>query len=632
MLSCKHWMPHADDDQKMRQVGNANSNKIYNPKNTRPSIPMDVDEVDSSIERFLRLKYDQKAYATGAPPRASAPSSPVVHFSGGSNSDESIPGPPVKTRRRFGLGLRSASSALPTSRDNSQEFAPQPPRKHSQVPSPIRVNKQSRVFGASIGVREDGLEWKLVTLKEMGFPDDKRNSSILKGLNGNLERAIESLMRLGEGSKTMLNVGTPSSGQFSPRQTPSSNDFPEPKSAASAPGISFDRSDTILPTQELRKQSYPMMSSHATSRNQYNPFDTSPGFPEPQSSSLETAFQNMQVAQPLFPNLTGGHPQHGHPVQDTRAQQAMTPPVPQLPQEFFQSNPFAQQHQHQHQNPHQQQVQQQVQPQVQQQTQQQFQQPSQQPQQQQQQPSYNPFYTTTPQATSPTNTTFLPQAFQTSNPYAQPPQQLQGLANNPYQNQGNSMNPFATQQGSSPFNQGLPQQAVNPYAPSPVTSPNTLPTSAVMTGGLQPVQQSPSLGTPAAFWSQNSQAVQFSQPLPPSSQLPSPQQTAFAPVSAPPSGRFNTSSILALYAQAPPAPLPLAPIVAPQASPPMASPSSVPAPVPPQRSVTMPVTGSKNPFARPMASVGEAAVSAAAASESGRHSPDAFASLSARWG
>src|SRR5699024_1919256 len=43
-------------------------------------------------------------------------------------------------------------------------------------------------------------ESKLATLREMGFPDDRRNAVILRGLSGNMERSIESLTRLGEGS------------------------------------------------------------------------------------------------------------------------------------------------------------------------------------------------------------------------------------------------------------------------------------------------------------------------------------------------------------------------------------------------------------------------------------------------
>ena len=41
----------------MKQQGNIESNKIYNPKNKRPDIPLDADEVDGAMERFIRKKY-----------------------------------------------------------------------------------------------------------------------------------------------------------------------------------------------------------------------------------------------------------------------------------------------------------------------------------------------------------------------------------------------------------------------------------------------------------------------------------------------------------------------------------------------------------------------------------------------
>jgi len=45
----------------MKRVGNVASNRIYNPKNTRPPIPFDADEADSAMERFIRQKYQEKA-------------------------------------------------------------------------------------------------------------------------------------------------------------------------------------------------------------------------------------------------------------------------------------------------------------------------------------------------------------------------------------------------------------------------------------------------------------------------------------------------------------------------------------------------------------------------------------------
>jgi hypothetical protein len=40
--------------ESMKSTGNVVSNQLYNPKNVRAEIPIDVDEVDGALERYIR--------------------------------------------------------------------------------------------------------------------------------------------------------------------------------------------------------------------------------------------------------------------------------------------------------------------------------------------------------------------------------------------------------------------------------------------------------------------------------------------------------------------------------------------------------------------------------------------------
>src|SRR5436309_402713 len=94
----------------MRRSGNAVSNRLFNPQNNRPPVPLDIDEVDSAMERFLRQKYEQRAFQQGnARPN-------TRQNTGSTSSDDQPPPLPPKTGKHFfGSGLRSASSTFPSS-------------------------------------------------------------------------------------------------------------------------------------------------------------------------------------------------------------------------------------------------------------------------------------------------------------------------------------------------------------------------------------------------------------------------------------------------------------------------------------------------------------------------------------
>lgn len=593
----------------MRRNGNANSNQTYNPNNAKPAIPLDVDEVDSALESFIRQKYDQQVFSGGSVRTARRNNTGSTR-----SSDDQPPPLPPKPGKRFGFGLRSVSSAF-TGSKSTRNSPPRSPDSPTGYHSPVRVNKQSRVFGASVGSSGDDLESKLVTLRDMGFPDDKRNLTVLKGVGGNLEKAIESLVRLGEGSAPTSRSRTPMQARniavsqpFSTgKQQPASNSTTD-NSFPEVPAIYNERSSNQNVSQPQQPVTQTPVPSNPFQTQNFNPAPN--GQPQAAIFKVEKAFEGMQISQPLFPNATGGYPSQHPPPQDPRLQQSMTPPVPQAPHQHYQSNPYQQYAQMSNFN-------------------------------------YNPFLpnpsphvSSTP--ASPYQTSFPQQTFGSFNPYTNfspAVQTARPQASNGY-----------PQQLFPNYSQGQQQQEIT------YSQPALLQHSVAQTNsfGMQPQ-------VPTTTLSQN--PYQNLQPL--------------NHLQAQPTGRVDNSGILALYNYPHLAPQPqnmnsfnetssLQPSSASPTSPRLpslpengasdsnASPQTLQqTPQPPQQSVTMPIitSGSRNPFhaspslsssaaAAPVGTNGNGATGTVrhmsqestdlGGFHSGRHSPDAFASLSAR--
>ena len=617
----------------MKRNGNAKINRTFNPQNTKPPIPLDVDEVDAVLERFIRQKYDQQLFSSGRAPPAAR------NNTGSTRSSEDQPPPlPPKPAKRFGFGLRSTSSAINMQR-SLPASPPLSPNGTHGFNEPIRVNKQSRVFGASVGGGSSDLDSKLAQLRDMGFMDDKRNANVLKGLGGNLERTIESLVRLGEGSAPVSRARTPNP----PRNIAVSQPVPATsQSTGIVNGLSFATNGATSPTSAV---SQPQVNNQNTNSTQIQPQRniTSPNPYQQQTQTynafynsnqptanvpLENAFAGMQISQqPLFPNATGGYPSQHQQQQEARFQ-TMTPPVPQIPQQYTQSNPYLQQNTQQNTTPNNYNPffqNQQVSPvsanpyasntriqdtQYQQSIYQQS---------QNLQPLYNGYTTSSPQAQSPQvqQGSFPPQTFQQQ----QTVPQQQAV---PQQQSFPQQQPFQQQQPQpQPQPQLQQQQFPNPYQ------------------GQQPQQQQSSnpYATQQPF--ANSAQYPMQQPQPPQPY----NQFGTQPLQAQQTGRVDKSSILALYNYPQ-----LAPPLLPSDSSP-AAPNEAPSPnhstSPPQRSVTMPLqlsSGSRNPFQPTTTNAATAQGNIQgpykhASQESvdvggyqnGRHSPDAFASLSARF-
>ncbi|GAD98230.1 GTPase activating protein for Arf, putative [Paecilomyces variotii No. 5] len=685
-LTMDSWTAEQVDN--MKAHGNTISNKIYNPRNVKPPIPVDIDEADSAMERYIRQKYEQRSLEDGKP------KPPSRHDSGYTRSPEGSPPPlPPKTGKIFGFGLRSVSSASHLPRSSGRSSNPTSPRSdtYGSRSPPVQINKQSRVFGASVGDLSASFEQKLSILKEMGFPDDKRNATVLKGLSGNLEKTIESLARLGENSN-------PASGTRTPvqRGTPTTAHFGE-SLASPKPAVSTNPFDQL--------DSKPQTSSGlSTVTKSYNPFDA----PDPQpTSALETSFQHLQVSQPLFPHSTGGYPSQQNQAQ-ALFQQPMTPPVTMPSQAQFAAptqslngsyNPF-------------------FQPAPQQQQQGNMSSPY--ANQAQNVPQSNPFFgQLQPQHTSasaqlnsqpslgsspfqPRPQTSQPQYAGTAPPFASS-SPFGPLQQQPQQSQQQQQSPFS----SSPFgplqHQTQPQQqqqtpfsSSSPFGPLPQQPQSQQPQpqqqQSPFSSSHNPFDSIPATVNQANPYSQQQMPQMQQQNLQPQSQYLTPQQT----------GRVDKSSILSLYSIPQAAPMPNAqqqqqqqqqmpqqpaytqstPGLSPAPSlitnsmgstPQTQSPFSLATPQ--QRSVTMPVSfdspsaGARNPFftsspfggqtnpaanSAPMSAVPSglgigmgqkaqqsnspfARTHASQASvdinglQNGRHSPDAFANLSARF-
>ncbi|KAF2031794.1 ArfGap-domain-containing protein, partial [Setomelanomma holmii] len=265
-LSMDKW-DNAQVDN-MKRIGNSESNKTYNPRNVKPQLPIDIDEVDSAMERYIRQKYEQRIYMHDPRPN-------TRQNTGSTSSDDRPPPLPPKPTGRFGFGLRKAATS-------PRNLTPpvSPGLGSFGQDSPQRVNKPSRVFGSNIHTSGDGMESKLATLRDMGFPDEKRNSTVLKGLNGNLDRTVEALIRLGEQNPARSREITPT-----PPAKPDANglsfDRTQTAPAATSSMNPFDALDAVaVPpqhAQQLQTQQPPYSgpsSQTVSPSNSYNPFLT----------------------------------------------------------------------------------------------------------------------------------------------------------------------------------------------------------------------------------------------------------------------------------------------------------------------------------------------------------------------
>ncbi|KAF5694458.1 Gcs1p Glo3p Sps18p family transcription factor, partial [Fusarium globosum] len=334
-LSMDSWTNEQVDN--MRKVGNITSNNIYNPEHRKPPVPVDADEADSAMERFIRQKYMNNTVSGTGKPR-----SPHI--------DEGTPPPLPPKNSKF--GFRSASSIFPLSSKSKKDAKTITAAQGGRSESPRPPNKPSKVFGATLDLDQpDDMEQKLARLQDMGFQDPKRNALVLKGVNGNIERAIETLVRLGEGSGRPSPLPTPSPREQTLRTSRSLTPLtPSSGGLGLGAGLSVPiRSATDRPTTPSSASTNPFdnlgMAQPQTAqstgslhnRNPYgqtNPFGVPAAQQQQPTDAFSQAFQNMSLSpqQPLFPHHTGG-PAPQQAPQATGYQQ-VAPSAPTTPSGF----------------------------------------------------------------------------------------------------------------------------------------------------------------------------------------------------------------------------------------------------------------------------------------------------------
>ncbi|PNP54492.1 hypothetical protein THARTR1_05049 [Trichoderma harzianum] len=589
----------------MRKVGNTTSNKIYNPENKTASVPIDVDEADSAMERFIRQKYINTV--AGQAGKLKKP-----------QLDEGTPPPLPPKNSKF--GFRSASSIFPLSSRAKKEAkaaaAQELANSNSSANHSNHANKQSKVFGASVDYGQDDTDKKLARLRDMGFQDDHRNATILKGVNGNLERAVEALVRLGEGerhspgpgaaaertlraSRSLTPVGSNPVGLNLGLSVAQKETTPERPITASA--ASTNPFDIFPPAQPQTAHSTGTLQTNNPFINSTNPYGT----PAQQASLVTQAFQNMSlspVAQPLFPHHTGGVISTPH--QYSMYSQAQAPPsMPQQYQSLSFQNSMT------------------------------YPQPAAQPIAPQQ-TGYNPFFTQAPA-----------QFQQQAPPQFQQQVPQQSLSLNTNQPAAYANNPFTRSPTriSSPSLTQIPEQSLPTIfqAPTPLQQHLTG-TNPFLNNGVQypqQVMQQQQQQQPQFYGQQQQLQLQQQQQQ---------QQQYYQPQ------RQDKAAILALYGQQQAARPTVSdpnihtqtPTIPEDRPMPMQAMHSPAAPAQSPLSATQPIAGNNNPFMKsgpPAVAPDPFPTDRKISRESmnlgmdmawtnGRHSPDAFASLSARHG
>ncbi|KAL5594406.1 hypothetical protein BROUX41_001339 [Berkeleyomyces rouxiae] len=626
--------------ENMRKVGNRTSNQIYNSENLKPSVPIDADEADSAMERFIRQKYMNNS---GSQRR------------GNSRHDEGSP-PPLPPKGPGKLsGLRSASSIFPLSSRKKQAAAAA--ANQSAVPSPQLSNKPSKVFGASVdslgsAAASDDHDRKLARLREIGFQDARRNSMVLKGVNGNFDRAVEALVRLGDGGSRTLTTSssTGSTGLRSTRSlTPLSPNTPtrmgfglsidhKPNTPVSTTSISTPFDSIPAPPQSSQSTGT-MANKNVYANGNTNPF----GQPQP-LSDFDQAFQNMSIAptRPLFPNHTGGATGQGA-VSMTGVYATQVPPVPPTPSQYLgiTSSPNTSSSYSQPATPL-----------------------------SAQNTGYNPFFAQSP-ATAIAQPPQVQQHLQQQMLFSQQQQQQQMLlqqqqqqaqilsqptgqqglgVNTQFYAGGHTNNPFArspTRIQSPSLGQIPESQQTSFYSGQLVQSPSPASTNPFFTSqqsGAHQQQQQSFIQTHASPLSQQIyQQPQLQQQPPQPPQFQQQQQQHYLP-------KPDKNSIMSLYNYPQLAPQPTG--MAQPKIPPAANAPQFAQPPQPTRSVSTPIAKNRNPFAtmapavqgpiaaavpnaaamppKPAGSRESIALGMELAWSNGRHSPDAFSGLSAR--
>ncbi|KAI9728498.1 MAG: hypothetical protein M1828_003900 [Chrysothrix sp. TS-e1954] len=302
-LSMDSWS--LEQVENIKKVGNAVSNRQYNPRNAKPNIPVDADEVDGAMERYIRDKYLHQSLSNEKP---QSPQESRHHTGSSSSSNDVPPPPPPKPGQRFGSNVRSVTSPIP----RMDAPLPSPPasiKTDRTGASSGETRRMARIPETESSSARGSFDYELRNLRDMGFHDDKKNIAVLHNFNGDLGRTVETLVRLRNGA----------TGAGSPTVQIQGN------------GMSFEGSRSRSSSALVNGISYEQPAQHSTTSN--NPFGPSPSLLRASSDpqQLEASFQNMNLSNvsqtQVNSNAYANNQNAQHISQSNPFYKPMTPPT-----------------------------------------------------------------------------------------------------------------------------------------------------------------------------------------------------------------------------------------------------------------------------------------------------------------
>ena len=302
-LSMDSW--NTDQVDNMKRTGNAKSNAIHNPKGARAHLPVDADEIDGVMEKFIRQKYEQK--------KLSGTDAPTTRQGTGSTSTESwheeTPALPPKPSKKFGF------ISAPFHRSKQQPAYTPPLSAYTPPLSPAnningdsdlfdegarskKLNKPSQMFGMKITGSGNNFNSQLAMLANMGFEDNRKNNEVLKSTNGNIDEAVEALVNSGNGGGRGQASG---SRAHTPISAPSEGAgiTVEKTRPRESEGVADPSRITLQIPQRATTQPLPRAQSAGPVSTSWNPFlgPTTQTSPNIQAQGLESRLQNLQMSQ-----------------------------------------------------------------------------------------------------------------------------------------------------------------------------------------------------------------------------------------------------------------------------------------------------------------------------------------------
>lgn len=355
--------------QSMQTKGNTVSNNTYNPHRIKLNTPNDMNDFDRTVERFIRQKYERKSLmdpedAAGSHDIQNDPRYPPSMLD---QYQDPMPHLPVqKTGRKFGLDkFRSTSNLLPKrfqKKDTSQAYPAylngeanddndyyNRPSQRSRADSDYqhnRANKQSRVLGSNLGQGEERFDTKLAQLRDMGFRDSRQNSVVLREAGGDIDRAIEQLVKAADRNKSPIpaprsptqSIKVEKRGSAAPA---TNNPFEMPQRSATAPTSLFMQQHNQQQQQPQQQLQLQQMQHHQHQHQQQQALDQSfqqMSLAQPNMNAHNPYLQLQQTQSHMPPNTyTQSHPVQSHPTGPVfsvgAAQQTQS-------QQFGSTNPF----------------------------------------------------------------------------------------------------------------------------------------------------------------------------------------------------------------------------------------------------------------------------------------------------